>query len=172
MYRSFGGKAAIPVAILDLGKGILSVLLGLAYAPHFMNSWDFALLTGILCVLGHSFTCFAGFRGGKGVLTAFGVYLCLVPFAALGAFAIWLGVVWTSRYVSLASMLAAIVLFILVLWEYTNGLTTVLGVLITAILSSFVVYRHKGNIHRLLNGTEHRFGNTRSRHTSEGEIQK
>ena len=157
-FRVFGWKAALPVAIIDLEKGILSAVLGAHWFPQALGSWNFALICGILGVMGHSFTCFAGFRGGKGVLTAFGVYLFLVPWSALAAFGIWLVTVLASRYVSLASIASALGLAVAIFIEYQKGPTTQSGLILTWLVCGFVVYRHRENISRLLAGTENRFG--------------
>lgn len=114
-------------------------------------SFGMAGLVGAL--LGHSFSCFTKFRGGKGVATAAGGCLVLMPVGTLIAGAVWVTTFYASRYVSLASILSAIALPISVL---------VLGqpkplLIFAAIAALFVVIRHRANITRLLNGTENRF---------------
>jgi len=162
IYRVLGWKATVPVAIGDLGKGLLAVWLGSSLQQTVLSPDNFALVTGLISVFGHSFTCFAGFKGGKGVLTAFAVYLFLVPFSALGAFGIWVVVLMPSGYVSLASISAALALSVFVLFEYyLNGSGSLLMIILTIFLSSFVIYRHRSNISRLLMGKENRFGKKR-----------
>ena len=100
------------------------------------------------------------FKGGKGVATAFGVFLALCPLAALAAFVLWLAVVALTRYVSLASILAAVVLPFLTLWlspaNYSYAFRAIVFVSCWV-----VVVKHRENILRLLHGTEHRFGASR-----------
>ncbi len=111
-------------------------------------------VTGLLgALLGHSFSCFTKFRGGKGVATATGGLLVLMPFALLVAAAVWAATFYTSRYVSLASILAAVALP-LAAWLFHLPHILV-GVAIA--VGGFVIVRHRTNIQRLLAGTENKF---------------
>lgn len=160
IYRVLGIKAAIPVAIVDLGKGILATWLGTLLIQDSISIQTLCLLTGFTAVIGHSFTVFAGFKGGKGVLTALGVYVVLIHYYALIPFGIWVLVLTLSGYVSLASMIAALSLFLVTLYHHiVLGNTDSLVMLIcTSFLSAFIIYRHRGNIRRLLAGEENGFG--------------
>jgi len=113
--------------------------------------WGLAGLIGAL--LGHSFSCFTQFRGGKGVATAAGGLLVLMPWAALIAIAVWGLTFLTARYVSLASMLAAGSLPVSVWLLGRAGSIQVMA----GVIAVFVVIRHRDNCRRLLNGTENRF---------------
>lgn len=136
---------------LDLGfKAPFTVFNG-HYAGADWVSFGMAGLVGAL--LGHSFSCFTGFRGGKGVATAAGGCLVLMPYGTLIAAVIWVATFYASRYVSLASILSAIALPLSVL---ALGQPKPLLVF-AAIAAVFVVVRHRANITRLLNGTENRF---------------
>jgi glycerol-3-phosphate acyltransferase PlsY len=104
-------------------------------------------------LLGHSFSCFTGFRGGKGVATAAGGFLVLLPYVVLIAASLWVAVFYASRYVSLASIAAALSLPVLSL-AFRSGRLALAATILTAL---FVVVRHRANIGRLLNGTEKRF---------------
>jgi glycerol-3-phosphate acyltransferase PlsY len=104
-------------------------------------------------LLGHSFSCFTRFRGGKGVATAAGGLLVLMPYVALISTAIWLIVFYTTRYVSLASILAALCLPVLAVL-FGRG---PIGIGVASLVALFVVIRHRTNIRRLLNGTENKF---------------
>jgi glycerol-3-phosphate acyltransferase PlsY len=96
VYRVLGWKYAVPVAILDILKGTIPVLF---FAPHVSASPVVALLVGIAAILGHVFSVFAGFKGGKGVATAAGVMLGLTP-AAMGVVGlVWVLIVWLTGYV-------------------------------------------------------------------------
>lgn len=156
VWRSLGWKPAVPVALLDTGKGFLAAWL----AVFLTGSEAFALAAGVVAVLGHSFTCFARFRGGKGVLTSFGVFLYFVPVSALACLLLWIAIVARTRYVSLGSIAAALVLPLGILAEARlradPNLYPVLAV--ETLVSAFVLYRHRSNMARLLRGTENKIG--------------
>jgi glycerol-3-phosphate acyltransferase PlsY len=156
VLRTLGLKPALPVALIDAGKGFTAAWVGLSL----MHSTGGALAAGIAAVLGHSFTCFAHFRGGKGVLTGFGVFLFLTPLSALAGLAAWSVVVAATRYVSLGSITAAIVMPSGIFLEMRlRAGNTLLPVLWAAMLvCGFVLYRHRANVGRLLNGTENKLG--------------
>jgi len=144
-FGARGSKLAI-----DLDQPGLALLNGSYSGADWVN-FGMAGLVGAL--LGHSFSCFTGFRGGKGVATAAGGCLVLMPLGTLVAAVVWVGTFYASRYVSLASILSAVALPISVL---------LLGqpkplLVFAAIAAVFVVVRHRANITRLLNGTENRF---------------
>lgn len=154
IFRVFGWKPALPVAIIDLSKGILAPCLAIQLSG---GVW-LPLLAGFMVIFGHSFTCFAGFRGGKGVLTALGVFLCLAPLEALAAFGVWLLVTLPTRYVSLGSIAAALALGIFLSVSAVMG-NVHWNVVVTGwLVGVFVIFKHRANIVRLLNGTENRFG--------------
>jgi glycerol-3-phosphate acyltransferase PlsY len=113
-----------------------------------------AAITGLVAALiGHSFSCFTKFKGGKGVATASGGFLVLMPLPLLCGLGVWLGTFYTARFVSLASMLAATALPIAALFFKQPNLLIGLA----SVIALFVVLRHRANITRLLNGTESRF---------------
>ena len=150
VWRTLGWKPALPVALLDTAKGALAAWLGLVLTGAPL--W--ALLAGIAAVLGHSYSFWIGFKGGKSVLTAFGVFLFLSPLASLGAFAIWALVMVLFRYISLASILAAVALPALVALEAGASSPVFWAALPVC---AFVVIRHRANIGRLLRGAEPKF---------------
>ncbi len=124
------------------------------------------LVAGLLVILGHSFTCFAGFRGGKGVLAALGVFLALCPITALSAFGVWIIFTFASKYVSVGSIAACVALGIFAVMGYLKlpfpPDDINLGLMITClIVAVFVIVKHKSNIKRLMNGTENGFGSKR-----------
>jgi glycerol-3-phosphate acyltransferase PlsY len=107
----------------------------------------------IASLIGHCFSCFTGFKGGKGVATAVGGLLVLIPLAILIAAAVWAATFYSSRYVSLASILAALVLPIAAFFLGRPPLLIGLAVVVALL----VIVRHRANIVRLMNGTENRF---------------
>lgn len=156
--RVLGSGAGNLVFFLDALKGAIAAgwpLLSLRYAPGSIDVSEESLaVTGLVgSLVGHSFSCFTRFRGGKGVATATGGLLVLMPVVLLTAVVVWTIAFYAFRYVSLASMLAAAVLPIAG-WIYgVSGL--LFG--IAAAIAVFVILRHRTNIQRLLAGTETKF---------------
>jgi glycerol-3-phosphate acyltransferase PlsY len=152
VYRVLGLKYALPVAVGDIAKGVIPVVL---LAPLAGSQAWLPLTMGIAAVVGHVFSIFVGFRGGKGVATAAGVVLALEP-VALGITTIaWLLVLASTRFMSLASMSGAIT-FPIVVWavhpERRYAVAAGVG------LAAFIVFNHRTNIRRLIAGTENRIG--------------
>jgi glycerol-3-phosphate acyltransferase PlsY len=153
LYRVLGWRYAVPVGLFDAAKGLIPVLV---FAPRVSSSELFALVCGLSAVLGHVFSVFVGFRGGKGVATAAGVMLGLAPAALAVAAAVWVALVYTTGYVSLGSIVAAAVFpaAVALLEPPDQPLVLWLDVAVAAA----IIWFHRGNIRRLLNGTESRFG--------------
>src|SRR3954467_10249032 len=107
LYRVLGWKYAIPVGLFDVAKGAIPVLV---FAPRVSNSELFALACGVAAILGHVFSVFVKFKGGKGVATAAGVMLALTPLALAAAATVWAAVILLTGYVSLGSIAAAVML--------------------------------------------------------------
>ena len=152
LYRTLGARYAVPVGLFDMAKGAVPVML---IAPLASGSRYFAILCGIMAVVGHVFSVFVRFRGGKGVATASGVMLGLTPWAVLVSLAVWLVVVRASGYVSLGSMVGAIVLPVAA-WLLHPLQRDIIWIQILVALA--IVWLHRANIRRLLAGTENRFG--------------
>lgn len=146
VFRIVGPKTAVLVLIADAFKGILAV----GIMSYFFHNPLLDVVTALGVLLGHNYSLFLGFKGGKGVATALGLLIFMMPKVALASFGIWLVCVLLTRYVSLGSIMAAI---------FTPPLAWYLGypsayVIFSVIAAFFVVLRHKENIHRLLTGTE------------------
>ncbi len=157
-FRVLGARAALPVLVVDIAKGWVPVALFPAFlAPGSGEGWAVAL--GAAAISGHVFSVWVGFRGGKGVATSAGVFLALAPLATLAAAAAWILAVRITGYVSLGSLLAAVVLPLALLVTPYHGGTAVPG--FTVLLAAFVFWAHRGNILRLLRGEEHRFRRAR-----------
>jgi len=115
----------------------------------------FAIIAGICAVLGHNYTCWLKFKGGKGIATTAGVYLALAPWAVLVALVIFILAILLTKYVSVGSISAAVALPVTV-WVMTPH-NLFLGIVTTA-LGVLAIYKHKSNIQRLMAGRENRFG--------------
>jgi len=153
LYRVLGWRYAIPVGLFDAAKGLVPVLV---FAPAAEASELFALLCGLTAVLGHVFSVFVRFRGGKGVATAAGAMLGLAPLALGVVFAVWAALVYLTGYVSLGSIVAAAAFPLAVLLLEPPADPRVLWLDVLA--AAAIIWFHRGNIRRLLNGTENRFG--------------
>jgi glycerol-3-phosphate acyltransferase PlsY len=153
LYRVLGWKYAIPVALFDIAKGAIPVLV---FAPQVSDSELFALACGIAAILGHVFSVFVGFKGGKGVATAAGVMLALTPVALAVAATVWALVVLLTGYVSLGSIAAAAVLPLAVYLLESPKTPELLWT--DTLVAAGVIILHRRNIQRLLKGTENRFG--------------
>jgi glycerol-3-phosphate acyltransferase PlsY len=153
LYRVLGWKYAIPAALVDIAKGFIPVVV---FAPRESPSQLFALACGVAAIVGHVFSVFVGFKGGKGVATAAGVMLGLTPLALGVSAAVWAVMVRITGYVSLASISAAAVLPIGVYLLEDPWTPALLW--IAAAIAAGVIVLHRRNIERLLKGTESRFG--------------
>jgi len=146
-FRVLGWKAGISVIIADILKGMVATYLGMVAGGETLG-----ILAGLVAAVGHCYPLFAGFKGGKGVAVGTGVYLVLAPQVVLLAALAFALTLLISRYVSLSSIIAALTLGILTLvYDMSIFLTIISWVLVV-----FVIYRHRSNIKRILNGTENR----------------
>lgn len=152
LYRVLGWRYAVPVALFDVLKGAVPVIL---FAPRAGDGHLVALLLGAAAVIGHVFPVFLKFRGGKGVATAAGVVLGMAPWAFMIALVTWAVVVKASGYVSLASITAAVVLPPAMYFLHPDRRQ--LAPFFVG-LAALIILLHRRNIRRLLSGTEHRFG--------------
>lgn len=160
-WRVAGPGAAAIAFIGDIGKGVVVVLLA---STLYQADWPImastaALLGGILAILGHTFSPFLGFRGGKGVNTALGVFVTLLPVETLIALGVFFLVVLLTRYISLGSILGACTMAV-ILWIERYGMNREIDNLylmaVTA-MALLIVITHRQNIQRLLDGSESKF---------------
>ncbi|ADQ14966.1 glycerol-3-phosphate 1-O-acyltransferase PlsY [Halanaerobium hydrogeniformans] len=148
--RVMGLKAGVLVAVFDILKGFLGVLVGQAIIGDVASI--FVLLVAMAAIAGHDWSIFLGFTGGKGVATTFGVILRLYPLAFLVYALIWLFLVIKTRYVSLGSIIGSLSLPFVIYFSGFEGPHIIFG----ALLSLFVIFTHRANINRLMNGEENR----------------
>jgi len=152
LYRQLGWKAAIPAGLFDLAKGAVPVALAARFGGG--PAW-WPMFVGLGAVLGHVYSPFVGFKGGKGVATATGVFLALSP-ASIGVAAlVWVGLLKFTGYMSVASMTGAVV-FAAATPLFYRGQPVLSSVAVA--VCAFIVFTHRGNVRRLLAGTESRFG--------------
>lgn len=150
VLRASGVKAGVLAAVLDIGKGALSV----ALAERFGGPGAAPAAAGVAAIIGHIYPVWLRFRGGKGVATACGVFSMLTPLAVPPALGIFLISVWITKYISLGSVLASIAL---------PPIAYALGTPAPAVIAAFaasiiIVFRHRTNVLRLRMGTERRIG--------------
>ena len=158
--RVLGKPAGVLVLFLDALKGyaaahFLPRLLLAAFSSSDAVPDLLPLLAGICAVLGHNYTCWLKFKGGKGIATTAGVYLALAPWALLIALVVFVLAVGLSRYVSVGSIAAAVALPMAV-WIMKPGEPCL--IIVTCALGVLAIYKHKSNLQRLRAGTENRLG--------------
>ena len=150
VLRASGVTAGVLVAALDIAKGAVSVVL----AQRLGGAGAGPAAAGVAAIVGHVYPVWLGFRGGKGVATACGVFTVLTPLAVPPALAIFLASVWITRYISVGSVLASVVLPTAAYVIGSPG--PVVGAAVAA--SALILFRHRSNLARLREGTERRFG--------------
>jgi glycerol-3-phosphate acyltransferase PlsY len=161
VFRALGTPAGVFVLLADALKGWLAVAVvanlcctwAAPSASAAVREW-FRIVAGFCAILGHNYTCWLHFKGGKGIATSAGVLVALVPYALLIILAIWIVVLATTRYVSVASICASAALPAAT-W-LTGGSGTL--IIITGAMAALAIYKHRSNIRRLLAGTENQIG--------------
>jgi acyl phosphate:glycerol-3-phosphate acyltransferase len=159
VLRSGSKKAALLTLLLDAVKGWLPVAMVLTWGPEYGLGESVAALAGLAAFLGHLYPVFFGFVGGKGVATAVGMLVGVNGVLALATVFTFVIVVYFSRYVSLASIVAAV--FAPVFYWFGDGVAWDVNgaeVFCLAVMAVLLVWRHRENIHRLLAGTESKLG--------------
>lgn len=163
VLRVLGKKWGYLVFALDALKGFLAVRIAFALCSALLIGSTQrevgGIVAGLACILGHTFPVWLGFRGGKGVATSAGVLLGLMPLAVFSVLAVWIILFKMTRYVSVASIGAAVALPLFVIVYRQLDLLTGASLLPFSILiAGVVVWRHRSNMQRLLHGKEQRFG--------------
>ncbi|MBC7187023.1 MAG: glycerol-3-phosphate 1-O-acyltransferase PlsY [Calditrichaeota bacterium] len=165
VLRVLGWRIALLVMVVDVGKGFVAArfIAPLAFSAIPDHPALVQILAGTAAVVGHIYTVFAGFRGGKGVGTGAGVMLALYPLATLICAAVFFAVAFATRYVSLASLTAVILLpALLILFRQVFHWPVDAYLLVfAALVAALIVFAHRSNIRRLMAGTENRFGSKR-----------
>lgn len=159
VFRVLGKGPGILVLLVDALKGwgaiALSRYLVHSYFPSDggLNESIASIVAGLFSILGHIYTCWLKFQGGKGIATSAGVMVALVPWALLVSLITWLTAFGTTRYVSIASVTASAVLPIATWFTTHDRMLTV----VVSLVAALAIYKHKTNLQRLRNGTENRF---------------
>ena len=154
VFRTVGKKWGFLAFALDVAKGLIPTLAAKSFAPV---DW-LPLTVGVTCVVGHMLTPYMKFKGGKGVATAFGMLIGLVPSLVGMAFLVFLVAFATSNYISLGSCLAAAFLAVAVWfpWLGTRGVDDLPQCILVTVIALFVIWKHRSNIKRLATGTENK----------------
>ena len=153
VFRILGWKYAIPVALFDIAKGAVPVLFFAGWAGAAEHPWLPVALGGA-AVLGHMFSPYVSFKGGKGVATAAGMFLALAPVAVVLAIPVWAICLWLTGYVSLSSIIAVLSV---PLWVSVLQPDSRYAFWASVALVAVIIFAHRRNIGRLLAGTENRF---------------
>jgi glycerol-3-phosphate acyltransferase PlsY len=151
VMRALGKPIGITVLLLDALKGFVPVMVAPAYFPE-LNRQVLQIVCTVAVVAGHNWTCWLRFKGGKGVATSAGALLAVVPVPLLAALAVWGVVFAVGRYVSLASIAAAVAVPVTTWWTDREFFW------FTAVIGALAIYKHQANIQRLIAGTENRVG--------------
>lgn len=162
-FRILGKTAGTIVLVADGLKGWFATAIvpglitsNVLHDPNGATEW-MHIISGIVAILGHNYTIWLNFKGGKGVATSAGVLGALVPWTLVIVLATWIIVLLLTRYVSVASIVAALILPVAT-WALRYSGTMIA---ITALMGALAIYKHKANIQRLMNGTENKMGKTK-----------
>jgi glycerol-3-phosphate acyltransferase PlsY len=156
-FRVLGSKWGAFVMIVDITKGVIATSLYILIPFYLQNELartNFMIILGLAAVLGHIFPIWADFKGGKGVATILGMALAIQPIVALICIIVFLITLFTTRFVSLSSMLASLVFMVLILFIFNEKETSYR--VFAIIVAVMVVVTHQKNIGRLLNGKENK----------------
>lgn len=175
-WRVLGPKAGIAVLAIDAAKGVVAVLgiarIALLPSHPVVDAQTSAILSGLAAIIGHVWTPYAGFRGGKGVGTGAGVFGAIVPIPIVAALVAFVAVVALTRYVSAGSISAAIVLAAVLVAQYalSPNAPSLIVVVSACAVCALVIVRHRANIRRIIAGTENRFGSSQRVHVESQRV--
>jgi glycerol-3-phosphate acyltransferase PlsY len=150
IFRTAGKTLGILTLIGDLLKGAIPVWIAIQWGESYL--W--IAISGLSPFLGHVFPIFLGFKGGKGVATALGIYLVISPISVMIEFLIFAGIVWRWRFISLGSIICATTIPILIAFFRSDSQAYFI---LSVIMAALILYRHQSNISRLLQGTENKW---------------
>ena len=154
VFRTAGGPFAVLALVLDLSKGLLAVFLARVVA----DTSAVEVAAGLMALAGHNWSLFLGFKGGRGIATGLGGLLVMQPIAGAIALAAFAPVTLLSRYLSLGSITAVLAAFLSVLVIVLLDRSSAIYLWYTGIGGAIIIWQHRGNIQRLLQGTERRLG--------------
>lgn len=163
VLRTLGKPLGITVFILDFLKGLAPALAALNLFPGSGSGSLIPIAVALATILGHNFTFWLGFKGGKGIATSAGALVALMPLPILAALVVWLTTFFSFKYVSLASMLAALAVPVtLAALQFTRGPQDFPLLIFASLIACLAIFRHKSNIKKLFAGTENRFEKKKS----------
>jgi acyl phosphate:glycerol-3-phosphate acyltransferase len=164
VFRTLGKKLGILCFLLDLCKGLIPVLLAKYFAPDNTMGQVIEVGTALAAILGHNYSPWIGFKGGKGIATSAGALIALMPGAVLLLVILFIVVTYTTKYVSVGSIATGVALPIVTLWgsyyhgKIADGTWNIPLFIFSLIAGSLAVWKHRGNIARLRAGTENKIG--------------
>lgn len=154
-FRVLGKNLGITVFFLDMFKGMIPLFIASAAGVK----GNILVFIGAIAIVGHMFSPFLKFKGGKGIATGFGVFLYLAPIEALLAITVFIIIVAFTKYISAGSIAAAVVLPVFIVFLPVNPVieNKILVIISSVLISAYVIYKHRSNINRLLKGEENKF---------------
>ncbi|MFH2034862.1 MAG: glycerol-3-phosphate 1-O-acyltransferase PlsY [Candidatus Zixiibacteriota bacterium] len=172
-WRVAGPLAGLIVTFFDICKGVVAVLLAGLVANGPLSPELLRLLSGFSAIIGHIFPFYLNFRGGKGVNTALGVMITLLPLEALAGLGVFIIIVTITKYISFGSLLAAMTFFLTVLvrWYFKWSDINIAYVITAGLLNILIIIAHRSNIKRLLKGNENKFS-LHSKKADEKEVRQ
>lgn len=164
ILRTYGKKAAALTLAGDFLKGVAAVLISrLIFAAMGVTLFDGAYVGGLFAILGHLYPVYFGFRGGKGILTSIGIIAVINPLVFLGLLIIGLPLIFLTKIVSVGSLAGAVCYpFLTLLVDFWQGGVSWLDFSFSLVIALLVIWMHRSNIKRLLNGTENRFSSKKT----------
>lgn len=154
VLRTGGGKMAAVVFALDVGKGVLAVIM----AKEATGASGAEVAAALAALVGHNWPVFLGFRGGRGILTALGGLSMMAPVPAVVATAIWLATAFGSRYISLGSIIGVLAGAASLVGLALAGWYSQTYMYFAGVAAAMIIWQHRDNIQRLANGSERRIG--------------